>query len=169
MTSRTDVPNLRTPPLSPPTTAAATSFEQLYQERYHALVRLAYLMVGDVGVAEELVQDAFARTHLRWSRVEHPGAYVHVAVLNGARNELRRLARRRRRPLPVADEHVDEATVELLDTLDVLTGRQRAAVVLRFYEGRSEAEIAELLGVRPGTVKSLIHRALNRLREVIEL
>jgi RNA polymerase sigma-70 factor (sigma-E family) len=168
MTSRTDVPTLVTRPV-PASTTSAASFDRLYQERYHALVRLAYLMVGDNGVAEEVVQDAFARAHLRWSRLHNPGAYVHVAVLNGARNEVRRLVRRRGKSLPVPDDHVDETSVELLDALRVLNGRQRAAVVLRFYEGRSEAEIAELLGVRPGTVKSLIHRALNRLREVIEL
>ena len=57
---------------------------------------------------------------------------------------------------------------ELADVLATLPYRQRAAVVLRYYEDRSEADIAELLGVRPGTVKSLLHRGLARLREVIE-
>jgi RNA polymerase sigma-70 factor (sigma-E family) len=152
---------------APPAAAAVTSFDQLYRERYAGFVRLAYLMVGDNAVAEELVQDAFARAHLRWARIEHPVAYVHTAVLNGARNELRRRARRRR-PDPRPEAHTDEATVEVLDALSVLSPRQRAAVVLRFYEGRTEAEIADLLGVRPGTVKSLLHRAMHHLREVIE-
>src|SRR5690242_16023337 len=84
------------PPDAPSPAVAVTPFDQLYRERYAGLVRLAYLMVGDNAVAEELVQDAFAKAHLRWSRIEHPVAYVHTAVLNGARNELRRRSRRRR-------------------------------------------------------------------------
>jgi RNA polymerase sigma-70 factor (sigma-E family) len=145
------------------------TFDALYAERYDDMVRVAFLMVGDNAVAEELVQDAFARVHQRWARIDNPRAYLHVAVLNTARNELRRRSLRRRRPFdPRPDAQTDQASVELLDALGVLSARQRAVVVLRFYEGRSEAEIADLLGVRPGTVKSLLHRALNRLREVIE-
>jgi RNA polymerase sigma-70 factor (sigma-E family) len=154
---------------APPALASPVTFDGLYADRYGAMVRLAYLMVGDNAVAEELVQDAFARVHQRWAKVDNPGAYLHVAVLNTARNEVRRRSRRQRPVGPQPDAHVDEANVELLDALRALSERQRAAVVLRFYEGRSEAEIAELLHVRPGTVKSLVHRALDRLREVIEL
>ena len=131
------------------------------------LLAHCYRMLGSVHEAEDLVQDAFAGVHQRWARIDNPAGYLHVAVVNACRNELRRRYRPRRFPQhPGA--HVDEATVELLDALRALSPRQRAAVVLRFYEGRTEAEIAVLLGVRPGTVKSLLHRALNELRKVIE-
>lgn len=151
----------------------ATGMRELYVEAYEPMVRLAYLVVGDASAAEEVVQEAFVRVHARWRTVDNPGGYLRIAVLNGARNELRRRSAARRlkarqsaeRPPPAG---LDHATAELVDALDVLSPRQRAVVVLRFYEGASEAQIAEALGMRPGTVKSTLHRALARLREVIE-
>jgi RNA polymerase sigma factor (sigma-70 family) len=88
-------------------------------------------------------------------------------VVNGCRDSLRRrlLADRERTDRrPDAQLGADH----LVDALATLPHKQRAAVVLRYYEDRSEADIADLLGVRPGTVKTLLHRGLARLREVIE-
>jgi RNA polymerase sigma-70 factor (sigma-E family) len=140
----------------------------LYREQYRPMVRLAYLLVGSVPLAEDLVQDAFARLHRKWDTVEHRQAYLRTAVVNACRSHHRhaRVVRARRQepaPAPLAAE--DEP---LWDVLGRLPARQRAALVLRFYEDRSEAEIAAILGCRPGTVKSLLHRGLGELRKRVE-
>jgi len=143
------------------------SFEALYAAEATAMSRLAYLMVGSPEQAQELVHDAFAKLYERWDRVDNPGAYLRTCVVNGCRDSLRRrLLADRERPdvRPDAELGADH----LVDALATLPHKERAAVVLRYYEDRSEADIADLLGVRPGTVKSLLHRGLASLREVIE-
>ncbi len=143
------------------------TFESLYADEVDAMARLAFLMVGSETQAEELVHDAFARLYERWDRVDNPGGYLRTCVVNGCKDRLRRrgVERRHAASSPGATEPV---TDHLADVLAALPYRQRAAVVLRYYEDRSEADIADLLGVRPGTVKSLLHRGLANLREVIE-
>ena len=145
----------------------ASTFEALYADEVDAMARLAFLMVGSEEQAEELVHDAFARLYERWDRVDNPGGYLRTCVVNACRDRLRRRSVERRHPTasPTAET---SATDDLADVLAALPYKQRAAVVLRYYEDRSEADIAELLGVRPGTVKSLLHRGLASLREVIE-
>ena len=144
------------------------AFEAAYRAEHDALVRLAALVTGSTIVAEDLVQEAFAKLHPRWSRIDNPAAWLRTVVLNGARNELRRAALRRRlldgTPRSSA-VHADHAVNELIDSLRQLPIRQRAVVVLRYYEDRSEAEIATLLGIRLGTVKSSLHRAHAALRQ----
>ena len=146
------------------------SLADLYREKYVPMVRLAYLMVGSTTVAEDLVQDAFARMHRHWDGIEHPRAYLRTSVVNACRSHLRRLALERaykRHPSVVGESAPPEAD-ELFDALAALPPRQRAALVLRFYEDLSEADIAVALGCRPGTVKSLLHRGLAELRKVVE-
>ncbi|MEA2703701.1 MAG: hypothetical protein QOD63_1646 [Actinomycetota bacterium] len=146
------------------------SLADLYRERYTPMVRMAYLMVGSTPVAEELVQDAFARMHRHWDRAEHPRAYLRTAVLNACRSHLRRGALERAY-LKRAAHEPEAATAggdELFDALAKLPSRQRAALVLRFYEDLPEADIAVALGCRPGTVKSLLHRGLAELRKVVD-
>ena len=150
------------------TTVPDLAFAAVYQERYASMVRVAVLMLGDQHAAEEVVQDAFAAVFLKWARVDHPVTYVRQAVVNRCRDVIRRrrladAINRRRHDMVIVEarEHVD-------DLLAVLSPRERAAVVLRFYDDQSIAEIARILGTRPGTVKSLLHRALARLRERIE-
>lgn len=142
------------------------TFEALYLAEYRSMVRLAFVMVE--GSAEEVVQDAFARIYERWGSIDRPRAYLRTCVVNGSRDVLRR---RRlavwRRPDPVP-EVAELGADHLLDALGALTPRRRAAVVLRYYEDLSEAEIATVLGVRPGTVKSMLHRSLLQLRGVVE-
>ena len=150
--------------------APPASLADLYRERYLPMVRLAYLMVGSTTVAEDLVQDAFARMHRHWDNAEHPRAYLRTAVINACRSHLRRLALERayrRHPSAVNDSVLPQAD-ELFDALAALPSRQRAALVLRFYEDLSEADIAVALGCRPGTVKSLLHRGLAELRKVVD-
>jgi RNA polymerase sigma factor (sigma-70 family) len=150
---------------------AATSIwsDALYVAEYEAMVRVAFLIVGSRADAEDVAQDAFARVHLRGDRVDRPGAYLRRCVVNGALDVLRR---RRTLADRVRALRAEDSTVlgadELSDALAALPDRQRAALVLRFYQGLSEREVAEALGVRPGTAKSLVHRGLANLREVIE-
>jgi RNA polymerase sigma-70 factor (sigma-E family) len=148
----------------------------LHQQHYTSLVRLATLVVGDVGVAEQLAQDAFVRLHLRWGglrNLDKAPAYLRSAVLNGARSHLRRRK--------VSDRYDDRRTVEppmvtpeaaalgraeqerVLAALRRLPERQREAVVLRYYLDLPEAEIAAAMGVSGGSVKTHLHRGLASL------
>ncbi|HZJ27078.1 MAG TPA: SigE family RNA polymerase sigma factor [Acidimicrobiia bacterium] len=146
------------------------TLEQLFVERYAAMVRLAHLLTGSNAVGEDLVQDSLARMQRRWDRIDDPVAYLRTAVVNASRSwhRSRRREQRRLRVVAPVDENVGLEARELLDVLDDLPHGQRTAVVLRYYEGFSEAQIAEAMGCRPGTVKSHLHRGLAALREVIE-
>ncbi len=152
-------------PPSPPQWAPA--LVHVYEARYPALVRLAYLLTGEPTVAEELVQDAFIATHGGWARVREPGAYVRAAVVNGARSWGRRATVERRHRAASA-AHALQDPDELWDALDTLSDRQRAAIVLRFYEDLPDHQIAATLGCRPTTVRTAIHRGLAALRKEIE-
>jgi RNA polymerase sigma-70 factor (sigma-E family) len=146
------------------------TLEQLFVERYATMVRLAHLLTGSNAVAEDLVQDAFARLQRAWGRVDDPVPYLRTSVVNACRSwhRSRRREQRRLRAVATVAEDVPLAARELLDAVDRLPAGQRTALVLRFYEGLTEAQIAEAMGCRPGTVKSHVHRGLAALREVIE-
>lgn len=146
--------------------ASPVTFGELYADRFLPLVRLATLLTGRVDVARDVVQDAFVQLHVRWSSVRDPGAYVKRSVVNGCRSHHRRRARRRDVSLGEHDVAVGFEVDHTLVTLAVLNARERACVVLKFYEGRSEREIAELVGCRPGSVGPTVHRALEKLRAV---
>ena len=140
------------------------TFEDLYVRESAAMVRVAYLLTSSQAQAEEIVQDAFAQVYERWQRIENPAGYVRTCVVNGARRQLRRrkLALERER-LQAAGSGVAEPEF-LADALASLPAKRRAAVVLRYFADLSEADIAVALGVRPGTVKSMLHRSLADLR-----
>jgi RNA polymerase sigma-70 factor (sigma-E family) len=148
-----------------------TDFEAFCRQSYEPMVRLAFLLTGSIETAEDLVQDVLARTQPRWSKIAEPGAYVRRAVVNACNSHHRRRRRERahadrlrRQPPEPAGMEADE----LFDVLAELPSRTRAALVLRYYQDLPENDIAELLGCAPGTVRSLIHRGLARLRLVIE-
>lgn len=142
---------------------------ELYERRRLDLVRLAYLMTGSAAIAEEVVQDAFMRTHPNWDGIRDPYPYVRTAVANGCRswgrhqNVVRLHDARQPDPEPVLQE-----PDELWDALQRLDRQRRAAVVLRFYEDLPHAEIGRILGLRPTTVRTTIHRALRDLRREVE-
>jgi RNA polymerase sigma-70 factor (sigma-E family) len=146
------------------------AFEGLFATAWAPMVRVAVGIVGDPGVAEDVVQDAFAGVYRRMGRLDRPEAYLRRSVVNGCLKALR--GRRRAVVGPVPEAAVAAGTGpavrELLDAVARLSPRRRAVVVLRFYADWSEAEIAAALGVRPGTVKSTLHAALSDLREVVE-
>jgi RNA polymerase sigma-70 factor (sigma-E family) len=143
-------------------------FDTCDRESAQWLARLAYLLTADRGAAEDLVQDAFAGLLRHFDTVENPRAYLRVTLVRLADRRRRRERRRSdaHRLVATRDAVSDDAD-EMFDAIAKLPARQRAVVVLRYYEGLSEREISETLGCAPGTVKSLASRALDRLREEI--
>jgi len=153
---------------------------ELYARHADAAIRLAYLLTGDCGLAEDLVQDAFVRLAGRLVHLRDPGAfeaYLRTTVINLSRSHFRRKKVERaylvgakttaaRNGHARLDSSLEERD-ELWRALDRLTSRQRVALVLRFYEDLSERDIADLMRCRPGTVKSLISRGLEALRSEI--
>lgn len=131
------------------------------------MLRLAVLLVGSAQVAEEIVQDAFEVVGQRWSSLERPGGYLRVCVVNGCRMALRRRDLERRHATTEVEPVVDapDHLVELRDALDRLSERQRIVIVLRYFVDLPDDEIAEVLGCRRATVRSIAHRALGVLRE----
>jgi RNA polymerase sigma factor (sigma-70 family) len=146
---------------------AVTSVEDLYGQKFAPMVRLARLLVGSPEAAADIVQDAFVQVHRRWVTIRFPEAYLRQAVVNGCRAHHRRRDVERRAPAPAA-ESTTLVVRELLDAVGKLRYRERAALVLRFYEDLPDVEIAEILGCQVGSVASLVHRALARLRLEIE-
>jgi RNA polymerase sigma factor (sigma-70 family) len=148
---------------------AAEGFEDVYEQCWTPMVRLAALTTGSVSVAEEIVQDAFVQLYRHRHRIRYLRAWVRKAVINGCRDWIRRRARH-----PDTDDgdgfvtHDDERAIVVRDALRLLTPRQRAAVVLRFYADLPEREIAELLGCRPGTVKSTLAQSLAKLAKELQ-
>jgi RNA polymerase sigma-70 factor (sigma-E family) len=148
-------------------------FAEYVAARGPALVRTAYLLTGDHHAAEDLVQTVLAKSVVRWRSIEgSPDAYVRRALYHEHVSVWRRL-RHRTDPVPELpdrpgpdDGDVVERRLLLRAALARLAPQQRAVLVLRFYEDRSEAETAALLGIAPGTVKSHTRRALGRLREL---
>jgi RNA polymerase sigma-70 factor (sigma-E family) len=156
---------------------AASGVEALFRAEYARLVGLARLLVDDPAQAEEVVQDAFADLHRRWGRVETPAAWLRAAVVNGARGRLRRRSTARRHLrvaepdlAAAADERlgVDDDRRAVADALRALPDRQRACIALRFYEGLTEAEIAAVLGISTGSVKTHVHRGMATLAAALE-
>jgi len=157
---------------------ADAEFREFVQSRGRSLLHAAYLLTGNVADAEDLVQSALAKTFQAWDRIEDRKAldgYVRRAMVNT------HISWWRRRKLdeyptddipdqPVADPATATDTYDSLKrAIDRLPQRMRAAVVLRFFEDMTEAEVADILGVSQGTVKSTVSRAVAKLREDVEL
>ncbi|MGH3346648.1 MAG: SigE family RNA polymerase sigma factor [Nocardioides sp.] len=147
-------------------------FEEFVAARRAALHRSAYLLTGDVHDAEDLVQVALVKAAARWARIaDHPEPYVRRILV---RESVTRWRRRRWRELPYetvpdrAAHPVDSDSVEALRrALDRLSARQRAVVVLRYYDDLTERQTADVLGISVGTVKSHARDALTRLRDIV--
>jgi RNA polymerase sigma factor (sigma-70 family) len=151
------------------TGARSDAVEELYRDRFTDAVRLAHLLSGDASVAEDLAQEAFLRVRERLDGVDAPWAYLRVAVVNACRSHHRSLGREAVRiRLVGAGPEIQLGARELLDAVDALPYRQKAVIVLRYYEDLSEHDIARALGCRPGTVKSLASRALQHLAKEVE-
>lgn len=157
-------------------------YDDVYAALWPRLVRTAYAVSGDRGLAEDAVQTAFAKAYRSWrriSRLEAPEAYLRRMVVNEVLNDRRRARTRHEvtspqppdRPGPHDTDREDPALAhdDLWRAVSGLPPRQRAVLVLRYYEDLSEQQIAEALGCRPGTVKSQAAAALTSLRSRLDL
>lgn len=135
------------------------------------MLRMATLIVGSAAVAEEVVQDAFLVVAARWSSLERPGAYLRTTVVNRCAQVLRRRDAERRAygtsPV-VVEEVVPSRLIELREAMGQLSDRQRIVIVMRYFVDVSDEEIAQVIGARTSTVRSLARRALKVLRKELE-
>jgi RNA polymerase sigma-70 factor (sigma-E family) len=157
--------------------AESTKLDELYLRHAGGAVRLAYLLLQDRAVAEDIVQDAFVRVAGRLVHLRDPGAfdaYLRRTVVNLSHSYVRRKMRERaflRREMATAERATVRWPTSSLEDRELLwralgrlPERQRVAIVLRFYEDLPEAQVAEILRCRPGTVKSRVSRGLEALR-----
>ncbi|HEU0129733.1 MAG TPA: SigE family RNA polymerase sigma factor [Mycobacteriales bacterium] len=156
-----------------------TELVELYRAHYRSLVRLAALLLDDVGTSEEVVQDAYIRMHGAWGRIKDPDralAYLRTTVVNLSRSRMRRrqVAERHAPRLRPETVVVDDFAVTgaerdaVMGALRALPPKQREALVLRFYGDLSEAEIATAMGCSQGAVKSHLHRGKAALARHLE-
>jgi RNA polymerase sigma-70 factor (sigma-E family) len=154
------------------------TLEDLYRQQRMRMVRLAILLVDDPATAEDVVQEAFTGLYRNWSGLRDASAaigYLRTAVVNGSRSVLRRRKTAREyQPPHQANARSAESLAMLtaehravVGALTQLPPRQREILVLRYYGGLSEAEIAEATGVSKGTVKSAASRGLETLQKVM--
>jgi RNA polymerase sigma-70 factor (sigma-E family) len=152
---------------------------EVYERSAPAGFRLAYLLTGDRALAEDLVQEAFLRFVGRLHHLRDPEAfhgYLRRTIVNLSKDVFRRRSIERshleRRTAELREGHTDRdvaAYESMRAALLSLPSRQRAAIVLRYYEDLHESEIAELLRCRPATVRSLVARGLEALRHIPEV
>jgi RNA polymerase sigma factor (sigma-70 family) len=148
------------------------AFDEFYRAHRLPLARALSLTLRNTELAGEAIDEAMARAFQRWDRVaglDNPGGWVYRVALNWSRSVIRRITRPAPTwvttnssvaPAPVQDPAIDRA-------LDQLTVDQRAVIVCRLLLGWSEQHTAESLGIKPGTVKSRLHRALQRLTPLL--
>ncbi len=152
---------------------AGEGVQSLYEQTAVSLIRLAYVILSNRQSAEDVVQDAFLALYRRWDKLADPAgaeSYLRACVVNGCRSVLRSQRVRSRhvlheRPAASADVPVldDDERGEVERAVDRLPRRQREVLVLRYYMDLADEEIARLMGVRPGTVRATVHRALEAL------
>ncbi len=151
-------------------------FADFVHASWPGLYRTAHLLLGDHGLAEDLTQTALAKTYVAWARVRERQAayaYARTTLVNTATSWFRRRSWRNELPHEDVGRDLTGRTPDpsdrpaVLDALAALPPRQRAVVVLRFYDDLSVAQTADALGCAPGTVKSQTSAALARLRELI--
>jgi RNA polymerase sigma-70 factor (sigma-E family) len=172
---------LDTPPAPDPDTPhdRPLTLEDLYRQHRMRLVRLAVLLVDEASTAEDVVQEAFTGLHRHWAGLRDETAalgYLRTAVVNGSRSVLRRRKTARGYVPPHQANARSAESLAMLTTehqavvtaLGQLPPRQREVLVLRYYGGMSEAEIATATGVSRGTVKSSASRALDALQRLLE-
>ena len=161
---------------------ATHSVTALYDAHAVPMIRIALLMLGDRAAAEDVVQDAFFGLYRRWGRLSDQAnavTYVRSAVLNGCRDALKRRARRERRDRAAAPSWQDVRSAEasaligedhrrILIAVRRLPGRQREALVCRYYLDMSEEETARAMGISRGTVKSATSRAVAAIGRMLK-
>lgn len=158
-------------------TVQVRGFERFVVERGRGLWRAAWLLTGDRQHAEDLLQTALANCYGRYERIgddEGFEAYVRVAIYRTFVSWWRRMSWRAERPTGAIPERVSDdgsaaLRIDMLRALDGLPRMQRAVLVLQYFEDRSVDDIADLLGIAPGTVKTHSHRGRAALRDSVHL
>jgi RNA polymerase sigma factor (sigma-70 family) len=151
--------------------ARASTFEELYRTKRAEATRLAWLLTHDAAIAEDVAQDAFLGLYPVFDEVANPAAYLRRSVVNGVYERVRKRGRERRREAIVVAAQPTasaEPTEGVLDAIAALSLDQRTAVVLRYWGGLRDHEIAVAMNIRPGTVRSHLSRALSRLRRELQ-
>jgi len=150
--------------------AASESFEEFYAATVGRLLGQVFLVSGDLHAAEEIVQEAFTRAAIRWARLRDydvPEAWVRRVAMNLAADRARSLRRQARAMLrlgpPASVPAASVETLALVEALHTLPIRQRQAIVLHYLLDRPVEEVAQVLAVRGGTVKSLLARGRRAL------
>jgi|SRR5690349_4899546 RNA polymerase sigma-70 factor (sigma-E family) len=156
---------------------AESRITALYQSHALGLTRLAHVILGDRAAAEDVVQEAFCGLYRNWARLSDPAAalpYLRTSVLNGSRSVLRRrrlwASKALHEPAAASAESIALITEEqraVLAALRKLPARQREVLIFRFYLHEADQEIARLMGISPGTVRSTSHRALSALGRLL--
>ena len=158
------------------TSSGSPTFEEYAEVSWPSLYRYAYLLTGNHADAEDLAQQTLLKAYRSWSRVrqsDSPTAYLRRMLTNTYLSGRRPKARRLELLTDVPPEHGQapsggpEERMALWPHVASLPPQQRAVIVLRYYEGLGEREIADTLGCSPGTVKSTAHRALKSLRAAL--
>ena len=150
--------------------ADTAEFDRFVVARSQALLRTAYLLVRDEALAEDLLQTALTKAWFAWGRIEgEPERYVRRVLVNTSASWWRRRWHRERPTADLPERRTPDARDAsgdryLWDAVGRLPARQRAVVVLRYLEDRTEAETADLMGCSVGTVKSQCSKALAKLR-----
>ena len=147
------------------------SFNEYYQRDYRSLIGLAYVITGDHGVAEDLVQDALTAAHRNWdkvSRYDKPGAWVRRVLVNRSTSRFRRLASEtkatfRLRQEPDRPVMPSETDLEVWNAVRSLPKRQSQVIALRYWDDQSLAQIADILECGTETVKTHLKRARQSL------
>jgi RNA polymerase sigma-70 factor (sigma-E family) len=154
-----------------PASSAGSGFAEAYRVHRPGLVKLAAFIVGDQATGEDVVQDVFTRLHQRWDMLADPDdplPYLRTAVVNGCRSAIkRRVLAQRHAGHDSPSPPLSEDRQQVLAALAGLSRRRREVLVLRFYAGLSEAEIAATLGISAGTVKSTAARGLAALARAL--
>jgi RNA polymerase sigma-70 factor (sigma-E family) len=177
------VPDASTEVAEPSTWDADQAVTRLFAAHYRSLVRLATLLLREPGLAEDTVQDAYVALHAHWRRMRDADkglAYLRQSVVNRSRSALRHrsVVDRYTRAIAAAPQALAPSAESgalgvleheaMITALRQLPGRQREALVLRYYGELSEAEIAEVMGVSRGAVKSHTARGMAAMRRVLE-
>jgi RNA polymerase sigma factor (sigma-70 family) len=146
------------------------SFREFYNRNYRDLVKLAFLFVRNIEVAEDITQDSFLSISKKYKELLNPDAYIRVALVNKCKTYIRSkvFERKKLEKLMVNVLEISDEKKDILDVLEMLSQKQKTAVILRYYLCFSDKEIARIIKCRSSSVSSLIVRSLNIIKKRID-
>lgn len=143
-------------------------FREVYEAALPRLVRLAHLITGSNSAAEDVVHDVFVAAYRKWERIDDPHGYLYRAVVNRSRSLLRRRFIETKHRMESSTAELPPDLDEVWVALSRIPVKRRTVLVLRYYADLPIDAIAEIMGVRPSTVRSLIHRGYLSMRKELE-